>query len=47
MMHVICVHGNLTPTSADMVLRTDRGRNVGVGVHAGDTSFQFKNPRSE
>jgi len=42
MMHVMCVHGNLAPTSAGMVLAVDRGRNEDVAVQRDDAALQFE-----
>ena len=47
MIHVMCVHGNLAPTCADMVLAGDTGRIEDVGVERDDASLQFKVTRSE
>lgn len=41
-MHVMCVHGNLAPTSAGMVLAGDRGRSEDVAVQRDDAAVQFK-----
>lgn len=41
-MHVMCVHGNLAPTSADVILAGDTGRIENVGVQRDDASLQFK-----
>jgi hypothetical protein len=41
-MHVMCVHGNLAPTSAGMVLAGDKGLIETVGVQRDDASLQFK-----
>ena len=41
-MHVMCVHGNLAPTSADMVLAGNRGRNEDVAAQRDDAALQFK-----
>ena len=41
-MHVMCVHGNLAPTSAAMVLAGDRGRYQDVAVQRDELHSSLK-----